>query len=385
MIPDVNAVADVGIRAGWYVPSASGATVIYRLVVFGVIVVFYTLIFETLYQLTHLAGILWLAGQATGPASLLWTACLVFVLAFMAQLVWHLWQGIPALVTAKYDSVHDSTDGIRLCVDQHPELYALLVEVGRCINAPLPDEVRVTHRAQCYVVERRRIARRLQRRLILVLGLPHLKVLTITELKVIVAHEMAHFRCGDTMLRVFFFRFLESLRIAINRMGSKWWRWGNPLYLYCWTYYRLALIVSAPVRRQQELRADRLSATAFGGPLSIATLLKEWLLASQFERAVAEYRLTLGVPTAETQGNLYEIFSQRWREFSSAGHDYLKQRLAEEERPSLWDSHPTMQQRIQAMSRFPNTELPRRQLAGGLIKRLAKLEDQLHDRLLKEE
>src|SRR5205814_1557761 len=150
---------------------------------------------------------------------------------------------------------------------------------------------------------------------VLVLGLPHLTVLSAGELQMIVAHELVHVSRGDTSLGVFSYRFLESLRLSIRRMQRHAWRWFNPLYALAAGYFRLFLYLSVPIRRFQELRCDAVSAAAFGGELAAATLLKEWLLAHQFEMLVAgrcpEFSPSgLTVNSGET---VYDTFARRWQ------------------------------------------------------------------------
>ena len=71
------------------------------------------------------------------------------------------------------------------------------------------------------MIEERRFAIRTRRHLTLVIGLPHLLVLELAELKVILVHEMAHSGGGDTTLTVFLFRFVESLRVAVDELATR--------------------------------------------------------------------------------------------------------------------------------------------------------------------
>ena len=59
----------------------------------------------------------------------------------------------------------------------------------------------------------------------------------------------------------------------------------------------------------------------------------------------------------DSRTTIFHHFSQRWQDFSHSAHEYLESRLRKEERPSFWDSHPTVESRIQAMRPFP-TEVP---------------------------
>ena len=198
-------------------------------------------------------------------------------------LSWHTWAMTMGLVSGQADADFQPADEVVVPLDEAGPMHALVDEVRRRVGAPWPDEFRVTAHAECYAVELRTLSTSTQSRLVVVVGLPHLEVLTESEFKVILAHELAHFAEGDTRSRVFIFRFLELLHtklIGFDRVR----RWIDPTYWFVSAYYHVYLFLAAPLMRYQELRADCLSAAAYGGELASRTLLKEWLLAGEFER-----------------------------------------------------------------------------------------------------
>jgi hypothetical protein len=359
-------------------PSDSLSVNIHIVVVLGLIVFYYVAIFQVIFVLLRVAFEM-VDPWPGGIAGLIWGGCFIAVLALIGQFAWHLLQGLPTLVMAKHDVVPEEAEGVLLAHNDYSELHQLVGEVADRIGGTVPDELRITHRAHCYVVEKRHLGIRERHRQILVLGLPHLEVLTVAELKVIIAHELVHFCCHDTMLRVFFFRFLESLRMACEALERSPWRWANPLYLLCRCYRHLSLLLTAPIRRAQELRADRASAAVYGSQVAVTTLLNEWLVTSQFDLAAAQ---SLDEDTGGTQTNVFRVFAQRWRRFTSEGRSYLAHRLAEEERRSIWSSHPTIQERITTIKKFPDRGQPNAEPARGLLKNILELEHQMHRRLL---
>jgi len=348
---------------------------------FAMVVVYFNLLFAASVWLGITADHLLLADWGPGQSVPFRILGLLLIAGLLCQFVCHIWQGILALVTARQDDSPE-VEGEPLDPKRHPELYDLVAEVGRAVASPLPDTIRVTHQPQCFVAEVRRFALSTNRRLILVLGLPHLAVLSADELRVLLAHELAHFRCGDTTLGVFIYRFLEFLRRCGDRMRRRWWNWFSPIYWLARGYLFLGMALWAPILRQQELQADRLSAAAYGGALAADTLLKEWLLARQFDVAVAEYAQQHPAPAGGASETVFQYFARRWRPFSNAGRVYLQRRLAEEERLSLFDSHPTIQARIEAMGDFqaqePVAAVERDQAPPW---DLAELEQRLHDRV----
>ena len=343
-------------RMSWRIAERMGTRWIgfYRTLVIALILLYYSVLTAaTVWLLSMLQQVMLGTGDIV-PMSASRGAALLALGVILVALATQLWRGLVGLVTP----VHDNDDlrgaAVALSRTECPDLYRMVSEVGASVGAPLPDEIHVTDRAECYVSEERRFAIRTQRRLILVLGLPHLAVLDTSELKVILAHELAHFRSGDTTFGVFIYRFLESLRVAHQSGSGRRWIWLTPSYWISKLTFHLFLLMVAPIRQYQELRADSLSAAYCGGDLAARTLLKEWLLAHQFDVAATEFQQMQADHSAGGEANVFRHFTSRWCEFSTAGQQYLERRLTEEERPSILDSHPTTGARLDLMRRFPS-------------------------------
>ncbi|MDA7977468.1 MAG: M48 family metallopeptidase [Pirellulales bacterium] len=272
------------------------------------------------------------------------------------QIVPMLWSQLKGLVTAQHDENDaEALFGIPLSEDRYPEFYAHVASVARQIDAPVPHEIRVTPEPECHAVEVRRFSILSDRRLVLVLGMPHLCVLSRRELDVILAHELSHVRAGDTRMGVFVFRFLESLKAGIELARESRWRWINILYPLSLLYGALMRPLTAPLVRRQELLADAMTAVVFGGELASLTLLKEWQLNHQFHAVVAGYG---AAGDADGWTGLFRAFRESWQEFSPEGRAYLLRRLEEEERSGFWDSHPTTGVRIACMRQFSAASKP---------------------------
>jgi len=344
-----------------------------------VIVLYYALLLVAGSLLIRLA--LELTEWHLTPGALLRGFAVALLLGYLLRLGWLLWQGIRGLVTRVHESAFEETPGVLLSLHHFRELYKVVADVAHQVGAPMPDEICVSHEAICYVTEERWFALKTQRRLVLVLGLPHLEVLTQRELETILAHELVHFRCGDTRLGVFVFRFLESLRVVNERAGDRRWHWIDPMYWFSVAYFLLAMRFSAPFRKYQELRADYVSAHIFGGPNAARTLLKEWLLARQFDASVEAFAAQMADRSEKGADNVFRWFiSNRWHDFSPAGQDYLLRRLEEVESSSWFDSHPTMKNRVTTMMELPPHPDPEPVPAYRLVYNLTQLENRLHRR-----
>lgn len=364
-------------------PSAPGSiwVTIYGLALLGLIVIYCTILTTAIFSLLQLQGNL---VRNLWPPQGLWfirvnvAAVLVFL---MTRLATHLWRCIAGVVTQKYDSAPEAEVGIPLPADEYPAIYAAVAEVGNQVMSPTPDEIRVTYRPECYAVEQRSFSIMGDRRLVLVIGLPQLEVLTQNELKVIIAHELAHFGGGDTRLGVFVFRFLEALRQAREESAESGWRWIDPVAWLSWVYFHLYLVLSAPIRKHQELRADSWSAAINGGDFAARTLLKDWLLSRQFAETLAQFFRT--VPRKRTDGNqtVFHEFAREFQDLTPEGGDYLERRLSQEETSSFWDSHPTIPERMQNMRRFDARDLPESIPAYFLLPDFDRIETRLQQQL----
>ncbi len=303
----------------------------------------------------------------------------------------HILRSAHALVTAKAEGNVDLAGHYVIQPEKSRTLVEAVGSVADQVQAKMPDEIRITPQAECYVLELRRFSLWAKRKVILVLGLPHISILTLDELRVVLAHELAHLSNGDTRLAVFVFRFQRYLTIVLETLAKKWWHLIDPIYWYASTYRILFLAIASPLYRILELRADYVSARVYGAEAAVNTLLKEWMLSTLFDSAVATHQHDDGAVGGRPHPNIFREFAYDWSDFSSAGTEYLERRLVEEEEKfsySHWDSHPLMKQRIRAMREQcgPTQEtqatadaMPARILLGD---ELTQIEDELHDRLV---
>ena len=190
----------------------------------------------------------------------IWLGLLILVLAIIVgRIAWRLTLVILGMVTSKYELWPGEYTPLLLDPDAASLLHDTVADVCRSMGNTRPDEIRVSPVPECYVLEQRQFGIRPQRCLTLVLGLPELMVMTVAELRMVIAHEMVHFRGGDTTVTVFLFRFLESLRRAIEPMARCWWRWIDPIYWLFAGFYRMVSRFAQPIQWRQERNADMVS------------------------------------------------------------------------------------------------------------------------------
>jgi heat shock protein HtpX len=89
-------------------------------------------------------------------------------------------------------------------------LFAELQGVARAVGEAMPAEVYISPEMNAGVLVRRR-------RRVMVLGLPLMQVLTVNEMRAVLAHEFGHYHGGDTRLGPWIYRTREAIeRIVQN-------------------------------------------------------------------------------------------------------------------------------------------------------------------------
>src|SRR5882672_9777974 len=74
-----------------------------------------------------------------------------------------------------------------------PRLFATLDEVARAVGEPMPAEVYITPEFNAGVLQR-------GRRRVMVLGLQLMQVMSVSEMRAVLAHDFGHYHGGDTKL-----------------------------------------------------------------------------------------------------------------------------------------------------------------------------------------
>ena len=346
---------------------ASLYTSLYSIVVIGLIFAYHIALYIVVSVLASFLAYVWAWGNLrdSGPATIVLTGV---VCVLLARLVWHIGWSTLGLIRDGHGSAGELAGTVLLSREEHADLYAFVSDVARRIEAPAPDEIRIAPRAVSHVSELRTLHDCRDRRLVLTLGLAHIAVFSENELRALLAHELAHFLCGDTRLRVFVCRFVESLRDSLEAWKRRPWHSVDPLFWFAFAFLHLFQAAAAPLHRQQELRADCVSAAAYGGALAKYTLLKDWALGvwfDEFLQANAEQACL----SRQDVLRRFDGFIAGWRDLSPEASEYLAYRLAADESVTFWDSHPSVRRRLAAMRNYGQPEVfghrPARKLLPG--------------------
>jgi heat shock protein HtpX len=222
-----------------------------------------------------------------------------------------------------------------------PRLFATLDEVARAVGEPMPAEVYLTPEMNAGVLQR-------GRRRVMVLGLPLMQIMSVSQMRAVLAHEFGHYHGGDTRLGPWVYRTRETIERTLRTVS----RQGALLQLPFLWYCRLFLRVSQGVSRQQEFAADQLAARTVGAKPMIDGLRNLAQGAIAFD---AYWRQEV-VPLVEAgfQPPLAEGFTRFLGEpaIMKEVAEAAGKRLAEV-RTDPYDSHPPDAERIAALEALP--------------------------------
>jgi Zn-dependent protease with chaperone function len=147
----------------------------------------------------------------------------------------------------------------------HPELFALLREIGSWTSQPMPEDVYLINDVNAFVMQRGGMRKR---RRVMGLGLPLMAILTVDEFKGVLTHEFGHFHAGDVMLGPWIHRASEAMNRTISQLAE-----SVLGFIFVW-YAKVFMRITFAVSRRQEFAADELAATLVGASAMAAALRK---------------------------------------------------------------------------------------------------------------
>lgn len=249
-----------------------------------------------------------------------------------------------------------------------PLLFATVDDVARRLGVKSPGQVRLTYLPCCGVVawEKSRA---------LILGLPLLRVLTLAELRAILAHELAHLARGDATRAARSVRFVEGLRQALDQAGGQE---RGVLGFLARTCFRWSSRLIGPIARGQELRADRSAAVIAGGSAAASALVKVALVQPLFREVLEHYD-----PDDLDAPNLYAFFRAFWYRLPAEVHTAMRLQVLTDSAGANDPTHPPLPDRLALLQSYPdaaiatNDSIPATSYVGDL----ETLEQMLHNRL----
>jgi heat shock protein HtpX len=154
---------------------------------------------------------------------------------------------------------------------EQPRLFAALEEVARSTEQQMPVEVYLIPEVNAWVAQRGGLMGYGSRR-VMALGLPLMAMLSVDELRAVLAHEFGHYHGGDTALGPWIHRTRTAIgRTLVNMARHSSWL-VKPFEWYGAAFLRITHAIS----RRQEYAADALAARIVGAtPLATGLVTLE--------------------------------------------------------------------------------------------------------------
>ncbi len=253
------------------------------------------------------------------------------------------------------------TPGVQINIAKQHRLEALIQEITAVLNEEMPDAVYVNLEANAWVTERGGWLGFGSKR-VMVLGWPLLALLTVGQLRAVIAHECAHFYAGDTWLapRIYtmqsaMVRVLTNLSAdstilnALNRIGFA--RLFHALITAgLGFYWKLLLRGTQLISRQQEYRSDELA-----GYIAGSEALMEGLKKLQLAEIVSSVFWTEVVNPLLSAGCIAPIADSFCRFTSSTNikqvTDEALPKILMDSNSSPYDSHPPLKLRFERLEK----------------------------------
>ncbi len=164
-----------------------------------------------------------------------------------------------AVFAVEHRGDDEPEDGLLVSRHEQPELWALVDEVSRELGVAAPDDLRLVDDVNAFVHQDTRLLGLVGGARHMGIGVALLQVLTVDQLRAVVAHELGHYAGGDTRLSALVYRASATIQRTVAHLGPDSLL-GRLFALYARLYQR----VSLAVRRRQELRADEGSVRVAG-------------------------------------------------------------------------------------------------------------------------
>jgi Zn-dependent protease with chaperone function len=259
--------------------------------------------------------------------------------------------------------------GPRIDLAANPQLSAHLHDVAQRVGEPMPADVYLSMDMNAGVAQRGGLFSSSQTRY-MVLGLPLMQVLSISEVRAVLAHEFGHFRGGDTNLGPLIYRARGAIARSVRTTGSVSVILWLPFRGYAALFFRITQAVS----RAQEYAADALAASTVGA-LPLSTALRKL---AGYSIALPGYMRNEVLPAVSA--GFAPPLAAGFRHYvtrpqiATATYKFAEDQLARRS-SNPYDSHPPTSDRLAALARMPAGPDPTTEPAAiALLSQLPDLE-----------
>ena len=274
---------------------------------------------------------------------------------------------------------HFEPPGPRLVPEDQPRLFTEICGIANKVQQPEPTEVYLVPDVNAFVGQRGGFMGLGSRR-VMGIGLPLMQVLTVAELRGVLAHEFGHFHGGDVAIGPWVYTTRNTLMRTLEELQHHSQALMMPFVWYAHLFFRVTHAVS----RHQEVLADRV-ATDVAGTRDTASGLR---LVHGASLAFVPYWMGTVEPVLEA-GFLPPLAAGFDAFLHAPGiADQVAEGLKEQARSQeqiLYDTHPPLAERLTALGVDPsNTDREPGPSSLSLLDDLSALESRLIDATLRQ-
>jgi heat shock protein HtpX len=236
--------------------------------------------------------------------------------------------------------------GPRVISDEQPRLFEEIRRVADATGSPMPREVYVVPDLNAGVAHIGGFAG-IGARPIMMVGLPLIAVLTVSELSGVIAHEFGHYVGGETKLAPVIYRTREAIgRTVLSLMRSPH-VFSRMLFYPFALYGRMYLLTTQAISRRQELDADLMAARVAGGDSLERGLVKTHvagLALDAYMYGELGALLAAGYRPPLVEGFLRFLEGERTTDALQSVDEALRSGTSDP-----YDSHPSHKERLDAL------------------------------------
>ncbi|RPH99194.1 MAG: hypothetical protein EHM72_11790 [Calditrichaeota bacterium] len=263
---------------------------------------------------------------------------------------------VYAMIRSLFAARDTTPEGMPLPEAEAPQLWALLRRVADQVGTRPIDSVYLTGGADVAVLEQGTMMEKIRgvAERSLILGIGVLEGMSQAQLCAVLAHEYGHFAHKDTAGGNLALQVSTSIReAALGLVFNNLNKWYNPAWLFINGFYEIFIMVTRGASRLQEFLADRYAVIHYGAKTFIQGLKHVIRRSIEFE-SLADVELGLAVQLNRLPQNLYRLTTTNDSEQEININRQFEKVMAE--RTHQRDSHPSLQQRIEAISLLPEPD-----------------------------
>lgn len=256
--------------------------------------------------------------------------------------------------------------GPRIEPDDQPDLFKVIEEVAASASQTMPSEVYLVNDVNAFVAQRGGVMGIGSRR-VMGLGLPLMQAVSVQEFRSVLAHEFGHYHSGDVKLGPWIYKTRAAIGRTIEQLSD------SILQKIFIAYGHLFLRLTHAVSRRQEFIADGIAARAAGAAATISGLRK-------VHSASFAYHGYWSGELGPVLGSGYlPPVTPGFAQFLecphvTAGMDAIVNHLEAAGETDLYDTHPSLRDRVAALAPLPTGVVGDSRVAIALLRDLPKWE-----------